>query len=102
MAATGVPKNSRDISSISLHNIWPVAFHGYIAPFMLLYGVWLYLWVFIYGVSEYFEAGLISLAAIGILQILCCLFCYWFITFRMLVTSSKVSSTGAFHAGQCH
>ena len=79
-----------DIKHISLHNIRPLLFHGYVAPFVCLYGVWIYVWLVVYGVQEYFEAGLIALAMLGLLQILCCLFCHWFMDVRCALTCSKV------------
>ena len=79
-----------EIQHISLHNLRPLILHGYIGPFLILYGVWLYMWVVIYGLEGYFEAGLIALAMIGLLQILCCLFCHWFVSVQCALTCSKV------------
>ncbi len=79
-----------EIRHISLYNPRPVVFHGYIAPFMFLYGCWLYVWAQVYGVEDYFEAGLIGFAIIGLLQILSCLFCAWFVEVKCFLTCSKV------------
>ena len=82
-----------EIQQISLHNVRPLLFHGYVTPFIVLYSVWLYMWTVVYGIEEYFEAGLIVLAILGLLQILSCLFCLWFVEVRCLLSCSKVSST---------
>ncbi|KAJ7372377.1 hypothetical protein OS493_019827 [Desmophyllum pertusum] len=57
-------------------------------PFIPLYLTWLYFWTVVYGVTDYFEAGLIALAVVGILQILSCLFCHWSVHVRCLFTCS--------------
>lgn len=95
MASAGcnVGPVSDEIKEVRLYNILPLALHGYIAPFMLLYAGWLYGWV-TYGVTDYWEAGLIVLAIIGLLQILTSLFCLWFVPIRCLLTCSKVSNLG--------
>ncbi|XP_071154994.1 endoplasmic reticulum transmembrane helix translocase-like [Mytilus edulis] len=79
-----------EIQSISCHNIRPLFLHGYIGPFVILYAIWLYSWIFIYGLESYFEAGLIVLAIIGLLQILVSLFCVWSVDVRCSLTCSKV------------
>ncbi len=81
-----------EIASISLFTLRPLLLHFYVAPFIFLYGAWLYVWAFVYGIEEYYEAGLIALAVIGILQILTVLFCLWFVEVRCLLTCSKVSA----------
>ena len=50
--------------------------------------------MFVYGVEEYFEASLIALAVIGLLQILVSLFCLWSVDVRCALTCSKVSIYG--------
>ena len=82
---------SDDIRSISLHNLRPVVLHGYVFPFIFLYSIWLYFWVGVYGINEYFEAGLIALAIVGCVQILVCLFCHWSVHVRCSLTCTAVS-----------
>ena len=53
--------------------------------------------MFVYGVEEYFEASLIALAVIGLLQILVSLFCLWSVDVRCALTCSKVSIYGSIH-----
>jgi len=78
------------VQSVTLHIPLPVLFHGYALPFVLLYSVWLYGWVVVYGV-EYYEAGLICLAGIATLQILVCLCCHWSVHVQSFLTCREVS-----------
>lgn len=79
------------VQSISLHVPRQFLFHGYILPFVTLYGCWLYGWVFVYGVEEYYEAGLIGVAVIGLVQILSCLCCHWSVHVQCFLTCRSVS-----------
>ncbi|KAJ8300415.1 hypothetical protein KUTeg_021934 [Tegillarca granosa] len=79
-----------DIQSVTFYNIRPLFFHGYIGPFAVLYSIWLYCWVAVYGLENYFEAGLIALAILGLLQILTSLFCLWSVDVRCALTCQKV------------
>ena len=83
---------SDDILYIRLYIPRPVYLHGYVAPFLVLYLIWLYAWLVIYGAGDYFEAGLIAVAGIGILQILTCLSCFWSVHIRCALTCRSVSS----------
>ena len=80
-----------EIQSVSYYNIRHLVLHGYIAPFICLYLIWFYMLMFVYGVEEYFEASLIALAVIGLLQILVSLFCLWSVDVRCALTCAKVS-----------
>lgn len=80
------------VESITLFQLRPIYLHGYLGPFLLLYGAFVYLWAGVYGFTEHFEGGCIGLAIIGLLQILTCLFCHWFVSVRCLLTCSKVAS----------
>lgn len=82
---------SDEIQYISLYTLRPIILHFYLLPFIPLYLTWLYVWVVVYGVNEYFEAGLIVLAIIGCVQILSCLFCHWSVHVRSFFTCSSVS-----------
>jgi len=81
---------NEEIQSVTYYNILPLFLHGYIGPFVILYGVWYYCWTFVYGLEDYFEAGLIVLALIGFIQILVSLFCVWSVSVRCFLTCSKV------------
>lgn len=80
------------VQKVSLHIPRPTIVHGYSLPFICLYGSWFYLWVFVYGVEEYPEAGWITLAGIGLSQILVSLSCYWSVHIRTLLTCSNTSN----------
>jgi len=79
------------VQSVSLHIPRQFLFHGYILPFLTLYGCWLYGWLCVYGVEEYYEAGLIGVAVIGLVQILSCLCCHWSVHVQCFLTCKSVS-----------
>jgi len=79
-----------EIESISLYTLRPLFLHGYVLPFLLLYGGWLYIWVAVLGFSDYVEAGCIGFVIIGLLQVVCSLLCLWFVNVRCLLTCSRV------------
>ncbi|EDO44725.1 predicted protein, partial [Nematostella vectensis] len=83
---------TEEIDYVKLYNLRPLVFHLYLLPFIPLYGAWLYTWLMIYGVSEYFEAGLIAVAIIGLLQILSGLFCHWNVHVRSFFTCASESN----------
>lgn len=82
---------NEELEYVKLYRIRPVLLHFYLLPFIPVYVAWLYLWTVVYGISDYFEAGLIALAVVGLLQILCCLFCHWSVHVRCFFTCSAVS-----------
>lgn len=84
------------IDRVSLHKRNPVALHGTTLPFVVVIGIWLYLWAFVYGIEEHWEAGLVSLAAIGCLQVLLCLCCYWSVHIQTFLTCRTVSNWNSF------
>ncbi|XP_033096943.1 manganese-transporting ATPase 13A1-like [Anneissia japonica] len=84
------------IASLTPVILRPTILHGYVAPFAVIYICWFYCLVFIYGINEYFEAGMIAVAGIGCLQILVCLFCHWSVHVRSFLTCAKAKDT--FHA----
>ncbi|XP_013793364.1 manganese-transporting ATPase 13A1-like [Limulus polyphemus] len=77
------------VKSVSLHNYRHILLHGYTGPFIVFYLVWFYMWAAIYGINENFEAGMIALACMGLIQILTCLFCQWSVHIRCLLGCSK-------------
>lgn len=79
------------VYSVTLYRSRRLLFHGYVGPFVIFYLIWFYIWSTRYGVSEYFEAGMIALAIIGIVQVLTCLFCHWSVHIRCLLSCNKVS-----------
>ncbi|XP_067001393.2 endoplasmic reticulum transmembrane helix translocase [Anabrus simplex] len=77
------------VQSVSLHIPRKLLFHGYILPFLILYGCWIYAWIFVYGIEEYYEAGLIGVAAIALLQIFSCLCCHWSVHVQCFLTCTN-------------
>ena len=85
------------IQSLSYHNLRPWILHGYALPFIALYLVWLYIWLFIQGYEENYEVGLVGIAVIGFIQILTSLFCLWSVSVKVLLTTSLVSILDDIH-----
>ncbi|XP_068193004.1 endoplasmic reticulum transmembrane helix translocase isoform X1 [Antennarius striatus] len=78
------------VSSVTLYRRRPRLLHGTVLPFLaILYPGWLYMWLGVYGASEYPEAGLLALAAIGIAHVLTALSGYWSVHAHCWLTCSK-------------
>ncbi|XP_066142294.1 endoplasmic reticulum transmembrane helix translocase [Euwallacea fornicatus] len=77
------------IQSISLYTPTSSLFHLYLLPFVILYVLWTYLWIGIWGFWELYEGGFIGIAVIGCIQILCCLACYWSVHIKCFFTYKK-------------
>ncbi|KYQ50837.1 putative cation-transporting ATPase 13A1 [Trachymyrmex zeteki] len=77
------------VQSVSLHNPRKWVFNGYILPFVMLQSLWIYCWIFVYGVDEYYDAGLVGIAAIGMLQIFLCLCCQWSVHIHTFINCSS-------------
>ncbi|KAI6176078.1 hypothetical protein M3Y97_00759800 [Aphelenchoides bicaudatus] len=67
----------------------PVGFL-YGGPFAVLYAIWFYYWTAHFGIDEYWELGCIVTAAIGLIQVLTLLFCYWFVEVNCVFTCNYV------------
>jgi cation-transporting ATPase 13A1 len=70
------------------HRHWVL--HGYAAPFVFFYAAWIYFWFTSLGLNEHWEGGFIGMAAIGIVQVLVCLSCYWSVHVLAWMTCAKV------------
>ena len=81
---------SEDVEYIQLYVARPLYQHGYVAPFVALYGIWLYIWASVLGIEETFEILAIGAAVIGVLQALVALFCLWSVHFNCLCCYKKV------------
>lgn len=78
------------VSSVTLYRRRPRLLHGTVLPFLaVFYPGWLYVWLGVYGASEYPEAGLLALAAIGIAHVLTALSGYWSVHAHCWLTCSK-------------
>lgn len=86
------------VRSVTLYRRRPRLLHGTVLPFLaFLYPGWLYLWLAVYGASEYPEAGLLALAAIGIAHVLTALSGYWSVHAHCWLTCSKVKLQDNIH-----
>ncbi|XP_006608970.1 manganese-transporting ATPase 13A1 [Apis dorsata] len=77
MATTASSRVDELVQTVTLHNPRKLLFTGYVLPSVILHTVWIYSWIFVYGIDEYYDAGLVGIAAIGVLQIFICLCCQW-------------------------
>ncbi|XP_033335315.1 endoplasmic reticulum transmembrane helix translocase [Megalopta genalis] len=77
MATNATTRIDDLVQSVTLHRPRKLLFSGYILPFAVLHSIWIYSWIFVYGMNEYYEAGLVGVAAIGMFQIFVCLCCQW-------------------------
>ena len=80
-----------EIETIKPYRFRHFLLHLNILPFFLAYAIWFGVWTQHFGVEEYPELGLIITAVIAILQVVTCLFCYWFVEFRVLMQCNRVS-----------
>lgn len=64
--------------------------HGYILPFLILYGLWSYCWLAIFETDFHFEVGYICLAVVGLLQLLTVLCCHWSVHVKCALTCKYV------------
>jgi cation-transporting ATPase 13A1 len=83
---------SDDVREITLYRPLPVYLHGYLVPFLAVYGAVYLGWWQAYGLTEHWEALLISLAAVAVLNVLSVLSCVWSVHFRAFLTCKKVNS----------
>ncbi|CAF4331854.1 unnamed protein product [Rotaria socialis] len=86
-----VPYND-DIHSISLYCSKNYLLHLNIGPFFFLYILWFSIWTFHFGLGDYPELGMIITVIIAILQIITCLFCYWFVQIRAFMQCTPEKS----------
>ena len=92
---------SEDVREISLYRPMPVYLHGYVVPFLALYGAVLLGWSQVYGLTESWEALLISLAAVAVLNVLVVLSCVWSVHFRAFLTCKKVRERNTNASAHC-
>ncbi|KAF6215420.1 hypothetical protein GE061_010172 [Apolygus lucorum] len=80
------------IDDVTLHKLRPIIFQGTIFPFIVPYIGWFYVWLYVYGLEEFTEAGFIGTAAIAVVQILSCLCCYWSVHVQSFLTCYKAKT----------
>ena len=66
-------------------------YHAYIFPFIIVYAIWMYAWLFENFYDLPHEAGMISLAVTFFIQVVIVLACHWSVHVMALVTCTKVS-----------
>ncbi|XP_034950468.1 manganese-transporting ATPase 13A1 [Chelonus insularis] len=91
MAVIGIQGDDL-VQSVSLHNLRRLIFNGYILPFATLQTIWIFNWLFVYGVDNYFHEGLVGIAVIGLLQGFLCLCCQWSVHLYCFVNCSTAKS----------
>ncbi|XP_065339306.1 endoplasmic reticulum transmembrane helix translocase [Cloeon dipterum] len=77
------------VHSVNLYVPRPLFLHGYILPFVLLYGGWLYCWLAVFESDLSFEVGYICLAVVGLLQLFTILCCHWSVHVRCALTCKR-------------
>ena len=93
-----MPSISEDVQSLCYYSPSPILLHGYVGPFIIIYLLEVYVWLTMYGIDEYFEAGCIAIAATAVVQVVTCLFCVWSVHVRCLLTCKKVNIFYCFNA----
>ena len=84
-----VPPSQGDlVAKITLHKDRHWLFHGYVTPFIFLYAFWLYFTLFITDLP--YEACVIALVAIFLVQVLLALCCMWSVWFFAIMTCFEV------------
>lgn len=77
------------VDSATMYTGMNLLFHGYVLPFLALYSGWIYIWLTWWGLWEFYEGGMVGIAAIGCLQILVCLCCHWSVHIRCFITCRR-------------
>jgi len=80
------------VESITLYSKKPVLLHGYVFPFIGLYAIWGGIWASYLPEDSAFEAGMLGLAVIMILQTLVYLCCHWSVHVCAYLTCNLVST----------
>ncbi|XP_065358266.1 endoplasmic reticulum transmembrane helix translocase [Calliphora vicina] len=78
------------VQYVTLYLRNPIALSGVVLPFIPLYLGAFYLWIAVYGVEEYYEAGLVTIAAIAFVHVLTLLCCYWSVHVLAFLNCRKV------------
>lgn len=65
------------VQSVTLYKFNKTILHLDILPFVLIYSIWIYVWIAVYGFWDFYEGGFVGIAVIACNQILCCLGCFW-------------------------
>lgn len=79
------------VQYVQLYKPVPTVLQGTVLPFMIIYLVQFYTWIFVYGFEEYYEAGFLLVALVAVFQILLCLSCYWSVHVQCILACTGVS-----------
>lgn len=92
------------VESYVPYTLRPSISHVYVGPFIVIYAGWIYLWLNVYGMRDYWELGCIVTAGIGIVQVNACFVLLLIVAlmlestrFRRLVRTHSVTCTSSFH-----
>eukprot|EP00112_Aurelia_sp_Birch-Aquarium-sp1_P014323 Seg3082.2 transcript_id=Seg3082.2/GoldUCD/mRNA.D3Y31 product="Manganese-transporting ATPase 13A1" protein_id=Seg3082.2/GoldUCD/D3Y31 len=80
---------NKEIDYIRWYRRKEIIFHGYVFPFIIIYGAVFYAWLVVYGALDHFELGCIALAVTGVIQVLTCLSCHWSVHVRCALTCTS-------------
>jgi cation-transporting ATPase 13A1 len=88
-----LPPGDDLVSSVSLYRDRHWSLHLHIGPYIALaYPAWFYTWATYFGIDDYWEAGMIALAAVALIQVLLCLSCHWNVHILAAFSCSRVST----------
>ena len=86
-----IEANHELISRVVLYRAKSPLLYGYTSPFFLLYSIWLYLWIVVYGYENYLEVGGIVGAVLVLVNVLMVLCCHWSVHIMAVMTCTKLS-----------
>lgn len=92
MVSKEMPSSLDDlVEYIQLYKPVPTVLQGTVLPFMIIYPILFYSWIFVYGLEEHYEAGFVTIAVVAVIQILICLCCYWSVHVQCFLACTSVS-----------
>ncbi|XP_026487368.2 endoplasmic reticulum transmembrane helix translocase [Vanessa tameamea] len=67
-------------------------FQGTILPFLIIYPLIFYCWIFVYGFEDNFEAGFVTVSVVAVIHIFICLCCYWSVHIQCFLSYTPVKN----------
>ena len=80
------------VNYVSLHTQNSILFSGIVLPFSILYICVFYIWIMVYGVDAYYEAGIVAICILVFLHVITCLCCFWSVHVQTFLNCRKVRS----------
>lgn len=77
-----------ELDYIQLYNVKPTFFHFYVGPWLLIYGLIAYVWLFVFGLEEFLDVGRILFCVAAFLHALVFLSCQWSVHVKCALTCS--------------